>query len=187
MNPLHILTALLTGALACPAAAQTIANVKVEPATAKPGEAVTVTAEFDNAANPNCNVRVHFGDGQSKDFKINQAKDLPLVARHSYAKAGKYNVRVEGKTALPTLKCVGATRSAALTVAAPPPPPPAVAAGQPACPTGFALDVKSMNKKTGAFTCSAKAGTALPAARLACPGTLNHFENKARAQVGCRP
>jgi hypothetical protein len=194
MKTLSRMTGLLA-ALALPAAAQTIAEVKVEPATAKVGEAVTITANFDDAANPNCNVRVYFGDGASHDFKINQLKDVPLVTRRTYAKPGNYTVRVEGKTALPTLKCVGQTKSAKVAVMAPPPPAPpppkpadpAAAAGTPACPAGWTLDAKSQNKKTGAFTCSAKAGTVLPMARIDCPGNLSYFENKTKAQLGCRP
>jgi hypothetical protein len=183
-------------ALAVPVAnAQTIAAVKVEPANAKVGEPVTITATFDDASNPNCNASVHFGDGASHDFKINQAKDVPLVTKRTYAKPGTYTVRVEGKTALPTLKCVGQTKSAVVKVVAPPPPPPApaasaavaAAAGAPACPNGWTLDAKSVNKKTGAFTCSAKAGTALPLTHADCPGALTYFENKTKAQLGCRP
>ena len=180
--------------MALPTAAQTIANVKVEPAVAKVGEPVTITASFDDAANPNCNARVHFGDGASQDFKINQLKDVPLVTRRTYAKAGSYNVRVEGKTALPMLKCVGKTVSAQLRVEAPPPPVAAKAraagaagAAAPSCPEGWKLDAKSVSKKTGAFTCSAKAGTKLPMARMDCPGALSYFENKTKAQLGCRP
>jgi hypothetical protein len=182
-------------ALALPAAtAQTIAGVTVAPADAKVGEPVTITATFDDAANPNCNARVHFGDGASHDFKINQLKDVPLVTRRTYAKPGTYTVRVEGKTALPTLKCLGKTKSAVVKVVAPPAPPPplpastaAAPAGAPACPGGWALDAKSVNKKTGAFTCSAKPGTALPLTHADCPGALTYFENKTQARLGCRP
>lgn len=195
---LRLIAALLLAAAALPTTAQTIANVKVEPAVAKVGEPVTITANFDDAANPNCNARVHFGDGASQDFKINQLKDVPLVTRRTYAKAGSYNVRVEGKTALPMLKCIGKTVSTQLRVEAPPPPPPPVAAAAPAvgaagaaigptCPEGWKLDAKSVSKKTGAFACSAKAGTKLPMARMDCPGALSYFENKTKAQLGCRP
>ena len=187
--------ACLCVAFAMPATAQTIANVTIEPAAAKVGEPVKITATFDNAENPNCNVRVNFGDGVSKDFKINQAKDVPLVATHTYTKAGEFNVRAEGKTALPVLKCNGVTKSAMVKVAAPPAPPappapvaaamPAKAAG-PSCPDGWKLNAKSVSKKSGAFTCNAKAGTALPAAKPECPAPLGYFENKSKGQLGCR-
>jgi|APDOM4702015118_1054815.scaffolds.fasta_scaffold22795_2 hypothetical protein len=172
--------------------AQTLSGVKVEPATAKPGEAVRITATFDDAEKPNCNVRVHFGDGATKDFKINQAKDIPLVTEYTYAKAGSYTVKVEPKTALPTLKCVGKNQSLVVKVAAPVPAaaPAAAKAGAaagPACPEGWKLSAKSVNKKTGAFTCTAKAGTAAPASKLACPAPLGYFENTSKGQLGCRP
>jgi hypothetical protein len=175
--------------VAMTAGAQTLAGVAVEPAAAKVGEPVTITATFDDASNPNCNARVHFGDGASHDFKINQAKDVPLVTRRTYAKPGTYTVRVEGKTALPTLKCVGKTKSALVKVAASLPAVGTTAspADAPACPNGWTLDAKSVDKKTGAFTCSAKAGTALPMSHADCPGALSYFENKTRAQLGCRP
>jgi len=175
------------------ATAQTLSGIKLEPASVKVGEPVKITGTFDNADNPNCNVRVHFGDGQTQDFKINQLKDVPLVASRSYAKAGQYTVMIEPKTALPTLKCVGKNQTAMLTVLA----PASVAAAAPAvkapaaapakCPDGWKLNAKSVNKKTGAFTCTAKAGTALPAAKLDCTAPLGYFENKAKGQLGCRP
>lgn len=166
--------------------AQTLSGVKVEPATAKPGEAVKITAIFDNAETPNCNVRVHFGDGTTKDFKINQAKDVPLVTEYTYPKAGSYTVKVEPKTALPTLKCVGKNQSMVVKVAAPAPAKAAAPTG-PSCPEGWKLNAKSVNKKTGAFTCTAKAGTAAPASKLACPAPLGYFENTSKGQLGCRP
>ena len=180
---------LSTSLLALPAGAQIIANFKVEPSSAKVGEPVTVTANFDNAENPNCNVRVNFGDGVSKDFKINQAKDVPLVATHTYTKAGEFKVRAEGKTALPVLKCNGVTKSALVKVAALAPAAaamPAKAAG-PGCPDGWKLSAAGVNKKSGTYTCTAKAGTALPATKLDCPAPLGYFENKAKGQLGCRP
>ncbi len=180
--------ALAATALSCVAvAAQTLSGIMVDPASATVGEPVTITGTFTDADNPNCNVRVHFGDGQTQDFKINQSKDVPLVATRSYAKPGQYKVMLEPKTALPTLKCVGENRIATLTVVAPEPtasPMPKAAA---ACPTGWKLNAKSVNKKSGAFTCTARVGTPLPQARLDCPSPLGYFENKSRGQLGCRP
>ena len=184
-----LFAACIFAVFALPATAQTIANVTVEPATAKVGEPVKITTNFDKAENPNCNVRVNFGDGVSKDFKINQAKDVPLVTTHAYTKAGDFKVRAEGKTALPMLKCNGVTMSALVKVAAPPPAAaamPAKGAG-PSCPDGWKLSAVSVNKKSGAYTCTAKAGTALPTAKLDCPAPLGYFENKAKGQLGCRP
>ena len=74
-------------------------------------------------------------------------------------------------------------------VAAPPPAAaamPAKGAG-PSCPDGWKLSAVSVSKKSGAYTCAAKAGTALPTAKLDCPAPLGYFENKAKGQLGCRP
>jgi hypothetical protein len=92
----------------------------------------------------------------------------------------------EGKTAMPMLKCVGKNQVAMLKVEA------AAATAAPAakahtCPDGWKLDAKSVSKKTGGFTCTAKAGTALPSAKLDCAAPLGYFENKSKGQLGCRP
>ncbi len=184
------IAALLITAWAVTAEAQTLSGIKLEPATAKVGEPVKITGTFDNADNPNCNVRVHFGDGQTQDFKINQLKDVPLVTSRSYAKAGEYKLMIEPKTALPTLKCVGKNQTASLVVTAPVPTAAAAASAKSAglsCPEGWKLDAKSVNKKTGAFSCTAKAGTALPAAKPECAAPLGYFENKSKGQLGCKP
>jgi hypothetical protein len=187
MKKLGTLAALC--ALSVVAGAQTLSGVKVEPASVKVGEPVKITGSFDNADNPNCNVRVHFGDGQTQDFKINQAKDVPLIASRAYTRPGQYKVVIEPKTALPMLKCVGQNQTAVVNVVAAAAPGAAakVAVAVPKCPDGWTLNAKNVNKKTGAFTCTAKAGTALPATRLDCAAPLGYFENKARGQLGCRP
>ncbi len=185
------IVALVVSSLLCGAAlAQTLSGIKLEPATAKVGEPVKITGTFDNADNPNCNVRVHFGDGQTQDFKINQLKDVPLVTTRTYAKAGEYKLLIEPKTALPTLKCVGKNQTASLVVTASAPAMTAAAPAKsvgPSCPDGWKLDAKSVNKKTGAFSCTAKAGTALPAAKPECAAPLGYFENKSKGQLGCKP
>jgi hypothetical protein len=177
------------------AGAQTLLDAKVEPASVTTGQPVTLTANFGNADSPNCGVRVHWGDGQQMDLKINQAKDVPLVARHSYAKPGSYTVMVEPKTQGLSIKCVGTNQRVAVTATAPPPPPAASAPAKtaaaapkgPACSAPWKLDAKSVNKKSGAYTCNAKAGTAAPAPAPGCPGALTYFHNAKRGQYGCRP
>ena len=70
------------------------------------------------------------------------------------------------------------------------PAPVAAAAGSSAsaqCPQGWKLNKASVNKKTGAYTCTAKPGTPLPASNAACPGDLSYFENAKKGQLGCRP
>jgi len=192
MNRTLVALALAAG-MASIAAAQTLSGIKLEPAVAKVGEPVKITGTFDSAGNPNCNLRVEFGDGKQQNFKINQEKDVPLVTTHTYAKAGSYKVSILPRTALPMVKCQGADQSATVTVqavapaaAAGPAAKPTMAAG-PSCPDGWKLDARSVNKKTGAFTCSAKRGTALPSARIECPAPLGYFENQTKGRLGCQP
>lgn len=82
---------------------------------------------------------------------------------------------------------------AALAVAAPKPvasapalAKPALAPAASACPTGWTLNAKSVNKKTKAFTCTAKPGTAAPEKKLACEGDTGYFENAKKGTIGCR-
>ncbi|MFO1218392.1 MAG: hypothetical protein U1E89_08490 [Burkholderiaceae bacterium] len=189
---------LSVAALSLPAGAQTLLDAKLDPASAQPGSPVKLTANFANADSPQCGVRVNWGDGQTQDFKINQAKDVPLVAQHTYAKPGNYTVMVEPKTLGISLKCLGDKQRAQVAVVAPPPPAasapaaaaaaaaPAAAKG-PRCAAPWKLDAKSVNKKTGAYTCTAKAGTAAPSPTPECPGALSYFHNAKRGQSGCRP
>jgi hypothetical protein len=188
MNNIRRLIACAIVFAAAPLAAQTLQSVKVEPATAEPGKPVTITAAFDISNGLNCNVRINFGDGASQDQKINQEKDANLAVLHTYAKAGTYTVKVEPKTKLPALKCLGKNQEAVVKVVAPAPAATAAAAAAaPGCPEGWKLDKKSVNKKTGAYTCTAKAGTAAPASHAACPGSLSYFENTKKGQLGCKP
>ena len=101
-----------------PAQAQTLLSVKAEPASAKTGEAVKISAQFDLSKAQNCNVRIHFGDGTTTDARINQEKDANLVLSHAYDKAGSYTVMVEPKTKLPTLKCTGGNEKTVVTITA---------------------------------------------------------------------
>jgi len=175
--------ALWLGCVAMAAGAQTLVNAKVDPASARPGQVVTLTAELTGIDNPNCGVRLHWGDGQTQDFKVNQTKDAPIVARHSYTKAGSYTVMVEPKAQGLTGKCLGDSQRVAVSVAARAAAKPA----GPSCPGGWKLVAKSVNKKTGAYTCTAKAGTAPPQTPPSCPGELSYFHNAKRGQLGCRP
>ena len=107
--------ALATGTVS----AQMLSSASLDRGTIKAGEKVTLTAQLDVLNGTNCGLRVHWGDGAQQDFKINQAKDVPLVASHAYAKAGSYKVKVEPKTqGMTTMKCGGKNQEAALTVTA---------------------------------------------------------------------
>lgn len=187
----------VTAALALPAAAlaQTLIGVKVEPAEIRVGESVNITVSFETEGGINCGLRLHFGDGATTDYRINQQRDLALAVPHTYARAGDYRIMAEPKTVGTLLKCNGKNQGAVLKVAAPAPAAPAAAtppaakpksASASPCPEGWTLDKKSVKKKTGAFTCRAAPGTR-PSARVSCPGELTYFENIRKGVMGCRP
>jgi len=116
---------------------------------------------------------------------------------YKYDKAGEFRVMTEpkregmlgacGRKNMETFVKVAAAPVAAAP-AAPTKAPAAkgAAAAAPKCPEGWKLDRKSLNKKSGAFTCTAKAGTMPPPGKLECPGELGYFENAKRGQLGCR-
>jgi hypothetical protein len=189
--------------LAISAQAQTLSGLKIEPAAPKAGEQVKITLDFSNADTPNCAMKISLGDGRIDDAKINKASDVPYLVTHTYTKPGSYTVVAEPERAGSTLKCSGKKISKAITVAAvaapvaaTPVPVPAAQATSAAkampakpvtpCPEGWALAKPGVNKKTQAFTCTAKAGTKIPEPKLACPGDLTYFDNSKKGQLGCR-
>ena len=181
----------LLAALPLATAAQTIIGMTIEPPQATDGAPVKITVQAELKGEiVNCGLRLHFGDGQTQDFKIVNAAMLPLRVEHIYAKAGSYQVMAEPKRVTSHLKCVGenqrgtvAVAAASVMAVAAPTTAPATAS---ACPEGWKLDPKSVQRKSGAFMCSARAGTAAPANRLDCPGDLGYFENVKKGQLGCR-
>ena len=187
---------LISGALlAISAQAQTLSGLKIEPAAPKVGEAVKITLDFTDAAAPNCGMTIKTGDGRVEEAKINQAKDVPYVLTHTYAKAGNFTVIAEPKRSGSALKCAGKNINKAVTVAAvtpiavaPAPAAPAPVSAKPTspCPEGWSLAKPGVSKKTQSFTCTAKAGTKIPEPKVACPGDLTYFDNSKKGQLGCR-
>ncbi|MBL8337848.1 MAG: hypothetical protein U1F00_18640 [Rhodoferax sp.] len=182
--------ALATGAVS----AQTLKGVKVDMATAQVGQAVTATVELEATGAPNCGLRVRWGDGAVTERKINSAAEVPFKTTHTYAKPGDYTITADPGRVGGSLGCIGKNATAMVKVSAPPAAAPAAgasaagktAAALPTCPEGWKLDAKSVNKKSGAYTCTAKAGTATPDKKPACPGDLTYFENSKKGQMGCR-
>jgi hypothetical protein len=186
--------------LAIGAQAQTLNGIKVEPANAKVGEAVKITAIFEATETANCGLRFHFGDGQVEKVRVNKASEMPYVISRTYATAGSYKVEVEPTTVGSILKCGGKRQSTMLTVAAAAPAPVAAAPAAPAapaakampakpvspCPEGWALTKAGVNAKTKAFSCTAKPGTKIPEPKIACPGDLTYSENSKKGQLACR-
>lgn len=206
MKAIYILAAatLMAGAVS----AQTLTGVKLSAAQVKVGETVTATGELKVEGATNCGMRMNWGDGAISENKINQAQDVPFIATHAYAKPGTYTVMAEPHRVGSSLKCNGKNQSINVTVAAPvvaaapvasapvavaPVAKPAAAAVAAApmakagtCPAGWKL-AAPVNKKTKAFTCTAKANTKLPDVQVECPGDLTYFENGKKGQLGCRP
>lgn len=201
MTSRNILACLL-GLAVLSAQAQTLNGIKVEPANAKVGEPVKITASFNPSESANCGLRIHFGDGQVEKVKINKPNEMPYVITRTYAKAGSYKVEAEPTTAETTLKCLGKRQSAMLTVAAVTPvaplsAPPAASSAAPAasatvtkplspCPEGWTLTKAGVNTKTKAFSCTARPGTKIPEPRIVCPGDLTYSENSKKGQLSCR-
>jgi hypothetical protein len=200
------LLAVSLGALLPAAAhAQFVTSIKLEPPQIQAGQETKITVNFDKPE-PNCGLRLHFGDGVTRDFKINQKKDVPLVVTYKYDKAGDFRVMTEPKregmiggcgrkNVEAFIKVAAAPAAAAPAAAAPAKAAPAkakakaapakAAAPAPECPGGWTLDKASV-RKNGAYTCKAPAGTKLPQARGSCPGDLTYFENEKKGLLGCR-
>lgn len=180
--------------LLCSAAfAQTLVGVKVDKPQVLAGQAVQASVAFDVGSSVNCGIRFDWGDGSGEDIKVEDAQKIPLVMSHTYAKAGDYTVAVTPKKVTSRLGCLGKAQSAMVKVsapaavaAAPVVPVPAVKTATTPCPTGWTLNAKSVNKKTQAFSCTAKPGTAVPEKKLACEGSTGYFENVKKGVMGCQ-
>jgi hypothetical protein len=181
--------------------AQTITGLVLDRAQAQVGQTVTATVRLEPGDNINCGLQFYWGDGTIQDIKVLDASQIPLVLKHTYTKPGNFALMAEGKKVTSHLKCLGANARASLTVTLPAPAAvapktsgsaavaPMVAApavASPKCPAGWSLSAKSVSKKTGAYTCTAKPGTALPSQKLACTGDTGYFENAKKGQLGCK-
>ena len=112
------LLACLAACIFVPSAyAQTISEVKFEPAAPKAGQPVNIIIHADKPEDANCGLRVDFGDGNDTKERIgSEGKTFPLTLTHTYAKAGTYEVRTEGKIVRGKLGCNGRVK-AQLTIA----------------------------------------------------------------------
>lgn len=178
---------LAAGFFALSAVAQVLGTISASPMSAKVGEPVTVTANIDVINGNYCGFVVGFGDGTFKDGVSDVSNATPLVLTHTYAKAGAYHVTLGGKNVQSHPNCGGPERAVDITVtgAAVATKPMAMKPGD-VCAKGWKLSGK-LNAKTGTFTCTSKAGTALPEEKPACKGDLSYFENVKKRQYGCKP
>ncbi len=172
--------------LATAAQAQVLGTITASSTTVKVGEPVTITANIDVVGGNYCGFVVGFGDGTFKDAVSDANTPVPLVITRTYDKPGSYHVTLGGKNVQNHPNCGGPERAVDISVTGP-----AKAAAAPAkpgdvCAMPWKLSGK-LNAKTGAFTCAAKAGTALPAEKPTCKGDLSYFENVKKGQYGCKP
>ena len=173
--------------------AQLIGSVMVSPATVKAGEPVTVTANVDVVSGNYCGFAVFYGDGKSADGYSDVSHPTPMVTSHVYEKPGTYTLSMGGRNVESHPNCGGGDKFATVTVTegAKAVAPIAVMSAKPAmaasvCAAPWKLSGK-VNAKSGAYTCVAKAKTALPDPKPVCPGDLTYFENAKKGQFGCRP
>lgn len=168
-----------------PALAGAISGVKVEPASATVGQQVKVTV--DGTDEGICGLRVEYGNGDADVVKMSEGKDkFPRSFMKSYGKAGTYTIIAKGGKEGSTFGCPGETKTtvtiaeapkpAAAPAAAAPAAKPA-AAPAPACPDGYKLNAKSVDKKFGAYSCFGATGAKMPERALECPAKTEFFSN----------
>lgn len=176
--------------------AGTIRAVKVEPASAQVGAQVKVIVEGDDEGI--CGLRVEYGNGDFDLTKMSQGRDnFPRSFMKVYNKAGTYTIVAKGGRDGSALGCPGEAR-ATVTVAEAPKPAAAPAAAAPgaaataakpaapSCPEGYAVNAKSVNSKTGAFSCTAQKGAKKPEKALDCPTGTAYFVTPKGSSLGCR-
>lgn len=171
------------------AQAQVLGAITASPMTAKVGEPVKITANIDVLNANYCGFVVGFGDGSSKEGVSDVNNSTPLVLTRTYDKPGTYHVTLGGKNVQNHPNCGGQERAVDVVItgaAAAAAAPAAATKTASVCAPGWKLAGKA-NTKTGAFTCTAKVGTALPEAKPVCGGTSGYFENAKKGQYGCKP
>ncbi len=122
-------------ALAAPAVAraQSLTGVRVETPQPQPGKPLVILVDIDKADNDNitCGAVINFGDGNTRDLRIEGAT-FPLRVDHIYAAPGNFAVTIEGKTLFRGLRtagaCGGPSRSTVAQVGAAVVSPPAAQA-----------------------------------------------------------
>lgn len=159
-----------------------IGSVKVEPNPAKAGQEVKIIIAAEGETPGFCGMVVHFDDGsESRQIKIDGKEGkFPVTIAKTYAKAGGYSIKAEGRKITTHFPCVGSATAKLVVEGAPAPAP--VAA--PACPEGYKMAGKA--GKAGDFTCKGGKGAKAPAQPLACGEGLEYFSNDKAKQVGCR-
>ena len=132
-------------------------------------------------ANDHCGYFVEYGDGAAGDSRVIDRENGRFTRPHEriVTSPGIYTVRASGKSVKTTSGCRGAASTAVTVVAAAVPARAERRAAAPSCPEGWMLNEKSVNWRTGAFSCGPK-----PAGQLVCPDGLRYYERD--GIIGCR-
>jgi hypothetical protein len=150
------------------------ANVMLEGGKALVRFTVSGTA----ASRDHCGYFVEYGDGAAGDSRIieNENGQFNRTHERSFSNPGTYTVRASGKTVKTTSACNGAASATVTVVAAPAGRGGRMAA--PTCPEGWMLNEKSVNWRTGAFSCARK-----PTEQMVCGDGLRYYERD--GVIGC--
>ncbi len=142
---------------------------------------VKFTVSGEAAAGDSCGYFVEYSDGAAGDSRVAGDKEgrFPRAHERTFTKAGSYVVRAKGQRVKTTFGCDGDVTTL-VVVGAGTAAPAKRAAAEPACPSGWALDERSVNAATGAYDCTAKS----PAKKLDCGPGLNYYEKA--GIIGCR-
>lgn len=161
-----------------------IGSVTVAPNPAQAGQEVKITIAAEGEAPAFCGMVVHFDDAsESRNVKIDGKEGkFPVTITKTFAKAGSYIIKAEGKKITSHFPCVGAATFKLVVQAPPAAAQPAAAAH--ACPEGYKMIAKA--GKAGDFSCKAGKGARAPAAPLACGAGLEYFADEKTRQIGCR-
>ena len=173
--------------------AGTISGVKAEPASATVGAQVKVTVTGDDEGI--CGLRVEYGNGDFDLTKMNAGRDnFPRSFNKTYNKAGTYTIIAKGGRDGSAMGCPGEAKTTVTIAEAPKPAAAAApaagakpaAAAAPACPEGYNLNAKTVDKKSGAFTCAATKGAKKPEKALECPAGTEYFATPKGSSLGCK-
>lgn len=128
------------------------------------------------AGNENCGYYVDYGDGNAGDSRVVSRANGQFTRPHQrvFDKPGTYTIEASGRRHKTTQACYGQASTLVTVVAAA-----AAAAPLPTCPEGWALNERSVNRRTGAFNCNAK-----PEVELQCGPGLRYYERD--GVIGCR-
>lgn len=185
--------AFLAGSAGAVLAADIAAIVPSAQTVALEGGRAVVRFNVGGSASPqdHCGYFVEYGDGMAGDSRVLDRENGQFTRTHerTFTSPGTYTVRASGRSVKTTGPCNGAA-SVTVTVVASTAQTREErraerradrrAAEAPACPSGWQLNERSVNRATGAFSCSAK-----PAEELVCPEGLRYYERE--GVIGCRP